>query len=103
MLYKKLTKEQYEALKPYERNLRNAASKSFVHMTGEDFEKVVKIYTEVFGETLTKSQMSCNTCRLNALRKLGELYVNHGKKTETKENKKAGRPRKLEMEDGKQD
>ena len=44
MLYKKLTKEQYEALKPYEKNLKNAASKSFVHMTGDDFEKVAKIY-----------------------------------------------------------
>lgn len=101
MQNKKLTQEQYESLKPFERNLRNAASKSFVHMVAEDFEKVAKIYTDVFGETLTKSQMSCNTCRLNALRKLGELYVNFGKKVEPKENRKVGRPRKLE--DGKQD
>lgn len=103
MLYKKLTKEQYEALKPYEKNLKNAASKSFVHMTGDDFEKVAKIYTDVFGVALTKSQMGCNTCRLNSLRKLGELYVAYERHEEPKVPKKAGRPRKLEMEDGKQD
>jgi hypothetical protein len=103
MIYKKLTKVQYEALKPYERNLRNAASKSFVHMTGDDFEKVAKIYAEVFGTPLTKSQMGCNTCRLNALRKLGELYVAYERHEEPKTPKKAGRPRKLEIGDGVQE
>lgn len=98
MLNKKLTKEQYEALQQYERNLKNAASKSFVHMSGEDFEKVAKIYADVFGETLTKSQMGCNTCRLNALRKLGELYVAYERHEEPKVPKKAGRPRKLERD-----
>ena len=103
MLYKKLTKEQYEALKPYEKNLKNAASKSFVHMSGDDFEKVAKIYTDVFGVALTKSQMGCNTCRLNALRKLGELYVAYERHEEPKTPKKAGRPRKLETGDGVQE
>lgn len=90
----KLTKEQYEKLKPYERNLTNAAKNAFVHMAGSDFDKVAEIYAEVFGVALTKSQKGCNTCRLNALRKLGELYVNYGK-AETKR----GRPKKLDAGD----
>ena len=95
---KKLTKEEYESLKPYEKNLKAAYKHSYVHMTGEDFSKVAVLYAEIMGEALTKSQMGCNTCRLNALRKLGELYDNYEKKLEAKETKK--RPKKLDKENG---
>lgn len=88
----KLTKEQYEALKPYEKNILAAYKHSFVHMPGDEFTKVAEIYAEVFKETLTKSQMGCNTCRLNALRKLGELYDGY--------NKKEKKPRKQKLENG---
>lgn len=86
-----------EKLAPYEKNLTNAYKNNFVHMSGEDFQKVAEIYAEVFNEALTKSQMGCNTCRLNALRKLGELYVTTQEAKEKKENngKKRGRPAKL--------
>ena len=94
MQTKKLTKEQYENLQPYEKNLINAYKHSFVHMAGGDFSKVADIYAEVFGTPLTKSQMGCNTCRLNALRKLGELYTNYS--VPEKEKTKRGRPKKLE-------
>ena len=87
-----LTKEQYEALKPYEKNILAAYRQSFVHMPGDEFTKVAEIYANVFKEALTKSQMGCNTCRLNALRKLGELYDKYGKE------KKASKPRKQKLE-----
>ena len=77
MTTKKLTQEQYEKLTPYKENLINAYKHSFVRMPGTDFIKVAEIYNEVFGTPLTKSQMGCNTCRLNTLRKLGELYANY--------------------------
>lgn len=96
----KLTKEQYEKLEPYKQNIRNAVKNAFVHMSGADFLKVADIYADVFGIPLTKSQIGCNTCRLNALRKLGELYVEYEKKEEDKEEtgkkKKATRTKKLE-------
>lgn len=100
-VFKRLTKEQLEKLAPYEKNLTNAYKNNFVHMSGEDFQKVAVIYAEVFGEGLTKSQMGCNTCRLNALRKLGELYVAAQETKEKKESKgkKRGRPAKLKNED----
>lgn len=90
MVDKKLTKAQYEALKPYEKNLTNAARNAFVHVPGSEFEKIAELYAEITGERLTKSQMGCNTCRLNALRKLGGLYLNYGKehKAPTKQRTK---------------
>lgn len=85
-----LTKEQYEALKPYEKQVLAAYRQNFVHMSSEDFGKVAEIYKDVFKEGLNPSQMRCNTCRLNALRKLGELYDKYGKKQQ--------KPRKQKLE-----
>lgn len=91
----KLTKEQYEKLKPYEKDIKAAYKNSFLHMPGSDFIKVAAIYTEITGKALTKSQMSCNTCRLNTLRKLGELYVQYTESLERKEQlKKEEEPKK---------
>lgn len=93
MTNKKLTKDQYEALKPYEKSLVNAYRNNYVYLPGSDFTKIAEIYAQVFGVALTKNQMGCNTCRLNALRKLGELYVNHQKpekKSRTKKLEKDG-------------
>lgn len=93
-----MTKEQFEKLKPYEETIMNAFKRSFVHMPGSEFLKVAEIYAEIFGTPLTKSQMSCNTCRLNALRKLGELYSTYTESQAQKMKKetKRGRPKKLE-------
>lgn len=79
-------------------------------MNNTDFSKVAAIYKEVFGEGLTLSQMTCNTCRLRALKRLGEDYFNYEQKLaqEAKqerqaepEKKKAGRPKKINI-DGEQ-
>lgn len=90
-----LTKEQYEKLKQYEKQLLNAYKRSFVQMSSTDFQKVAVIYDEVF-QPLNNRQKGCNTCRLNALRKLGELYDNYTKDQEEKEKKT--RKKKLEKE-----
>ena len=93
---RKLTKELYEELKPYEKDITNAYKNSFVHVSGDIFAKIHEIYKKVFGEGLTKSQMGCNSCRLNALRKLGELYVTYNKE-------KSPRGRKPKLDDGKEE
>ena len=97
ILMANLTQEQYEKLKPYEKHLINAYRSSYVHMSGADFVKVSKIYDEVFESPLTNKQKGCNTCRLNALRKLGELYVNYNKPEEEKEEEKKKTPRKKKL------
>lgn len=102
----KLTKEQYEKLAPYKDALRSAYKSSFVRISPTEFNTVAEIYAEVF-QPLRKGQMGCNTCRLNALRKLGELYytyvpeeekVDEEEKTEEKKTNKKGRPKKLTEE-----
>lgn len=91
-----LTKKQYEELTPYKDQLKAAYKNSYVHMSGTDFIKVAEIYKEVFENPLTKGQMGCNTCRLNALRKLGELYENYTEEQEKKKAEKKARAKKLE-------
>ena len=101
-----LSKEQYEKLTPYKDALKSAYKSSFVRISSTDFNKVAEVYNEVF-QPLRKGQMGCNTCRLNALRKLGELYytyvpeeekVDEEEKTEEKKTNKKGRPKKLTEE-----
>lgn len=97
---KKLTKEQYEKLLPYEKHIISAYKNSFVHMAGSDFIKVADIYKEIYGAGLTRSQMGCNTCRLNALRQLGELYDAYKKsqeETKPKNTEKKKRTKKLDV------
>lgn len=94
-----MTKEQFEQLQPWEKTIMNAYKNSFVHMSGSDFLKVANIYAEVYGHTLTKSQMNCNTCRLNALKRLGKDYTEFKAKLENpaqeeKPTKKSNKGRK---------
>lgn len=88
----KLTKEQYEQLKPYEKLILAAYRQSFVRVSAEEFSHLVKSYEEIFGVVMTQGQRSCNTCRLNALRKLGAAYDNYLKTPK--------RPRKQKLENG---
>lgn len=69
-----MTQEQYDKCSAWEKELRWAVRSSFVHMTNADFAKLAAIYKEVYGEGLTPSQMTCNTCRLRALQRLGGDY-----------------------------
>lgn len=92
-----LTKEQYEKLIPYEKEIKSAYRNSFVHMAGSEFQKIAAIYAEIF-PPLRKSQMGCNTCRLNTLRKLGELYINYTEEHKDEKKEKKERTKKLKKE-----
>lgn len=90
-----LTKEQYEKLQPWEKQIKAAYKSSFVRMTSADFGKVAELYKEITGIALKPSQLNCNTCRLNTLRKLGELYTKYEEEKAEKKVKKE-RAKKLE-------
>ena len=92
---KKLTKEQYEKLTPWKEQLRQAYKNSFAHLTSGDFQKIADIWAEITGTPLRKSQLACNTCRLNTLKRLGEMYEKYTVQEEAKK-RKTGRPKKLE-------
>lgn len=95
-----LTKEQYDKLTPWKDALRSAWKNSFVRVTATEFNKIAAIYNEVFEQPLRKGQMGCNTCRLNALSKLGELYYTYvpeeKKEEEEKKPEKKTRAKKLD-------
>lgn len=70
-----LTKEIVEKLSEFEQNMRSAVGANFVNMRGSDFLRYARIYEEITGEKLTPGKLSCNTCRLAALKKLWGPYT----------------------------
>ena len=103
-----ITKEIYTKLKDQEKVLKNAVNMDFVHLSAEEFKMFAEIYTEVFGVSLTRSQMNCNSCRLKALKDLGKEYFKVAVSFEQLEKeeqeivnqqvKKRGRPKKIDVE-----
>ena len=101
-----MTQEQFEKCIPWEQTFRWALNSNFVHLSNGEFNQIAAIYKEVFGEGLTASQMTCNTCRLKSLKRLGEEYfkIQQEKAKEQKEEniaekpkKKGGRPPKINV------
>ena len=101
-----MTQEQYEKCIPWEQVLRWAAKSNFVHISNGEFNQIAAIYKEVFNESLTLSQMTCNTCRLKALTRLWneyetfqqELAQQQKQEREEVKKKKGGRPPKINLE-----
>lgn len=98
-----MTKEQFEKCQAYEKELRWAGKSNFVHMTNTEFSEIAKLYKEIYGEGLTLSQMTCNTCRLRAMKRIYEDFEKYQQEIakEQKEDritkKKAGRPPKIDI------
>lgn len=69
-----MTRETYHKLKDKERILKNAVNMDFIHLTASEFSFYADIYKEVFGISLTRSQMNCNSCRLKAVKQIGAEY-----------------------------
>ena len=104
-----MTSEEIKELSKWEGHFRLALKANFVRMSTSEFGEFAADYAKFF-PALTKSQMVCNTCRLNSLKTLGTAYFrakqelaeqqakedNNGKPAE---KKKAGRPRKIQMEE----
>lgn len=114
-----MTKEQYERLEKFEAELRYAVRMNFMSMTNGKFAELVMIYKDVYGQELNHRQMGCSTCRLNALKRLGKDYFAYQQelaekekaerlnaeepkseepKVEEPKKKKAGRPRKIDLD-----
>ena len=106
---KLLDDDKMEQLQEFETAMRYAVKSNFVNMKSSDFQRFAKIYGEIF-EPLTPKKMSCNTCRLNSLKLLGNAYFdtkayNESQKKEKEEEvkseepakRKPGRPKKLDI------
>lgn len=66
--------ELFSKLEGYEKIFNYAIKSNFLRMSPTEFNDIAALYKEVFGTALTKSQMTCPTCRLNAVQKLGKEY-----------------------------
>lgn len=86
-------KEILTALEPYESVLDNAVRLSFIHLTFSEYKVFAELYEKIFERNLTRAELNCNTCRLNALKKLGNKYF------EIKNKPKRGRPAKINLEE----
>lgn len=69
----KLTKEQYESLKKYEKHLRRGYYGDYVYgLFQKDFDEMHRIYKELGGNERLK--YACNVCCLRLTKFLGKLY-----------------------------
>lgn len=69
-----MTKETYNILLPYAKQLRSAKNSNFARMSEGDMKKINEAYFNEFGLYISKSQMLCSTCKLNALKRLCEKF-----------------------------
>lgn len=109
---KGMTKEMIDKCSKFELQLRWAVKSNFVHMTNKEFSEIAALYKSVYGEGLTTSQMTCNTCRLKALKRLGNDYFESVQAIALKEKeerlaemgaviqpkKKGGRKKKIDID-----
>ncbi len=66
--------EVFKKLEPIEKQLKWALEQNFLRMSPKEFSIVADAYAILFGTALTKAQQTCNTCRLNAIKKVAGEY-----------------------------
>ena len=113
-----IDKELMEKLSKWETVFNNAIKLNFIHLSASEFGVIANLYKAVFGKTLTKSQMGCNSCRLRSLKELAREYFKEKERQEKErldrerlererqekerlENKpkpKRGRPKKIDID-----
>lgn len=91
-----IDKELMEKLSKWETVFSNAIKLNFIHLSASEFGEIANLYKAVFGKTLTKSQMGCNSCRLRALKELATEYFSNKEKENNKP--KRGRPKKIDID-----
>lgn len=85
-----MDKETVEKLSKWETVFSNAVHHNFIHLSASEFNEIASIYDTIY-TPLTKRERNCNTCRLKAVKKIGEDFLT------VKNKKKVGRPRKIDL------
>lgn len=98
-----IDKELMEKLSKWERIFNNAIKLNFIHLSASEFGEIAKLYKAVFGKTLTKSQMGCNSCRLRSLKELAREYFSNKERLEKEEKERLERERLERLEKEKQE
>ena len=69
-----MTKEQIERASKFETAFRYAMHSNFFSLNSGEFGEIAALYQEMFKTSLTRSQQNCSSCRLNAMKRIGEQY-----------------------------
>lgn len=81
------TKKDYNALEPFEGHLTRGYYGKYVYaLRRPEFDKMYKVYKDLGGER--SLDYSCNSCVLQLVTKLGELYFKYKETQEEKEKNK---------------
>lgn len=87
-----MTSEQIKKLSEWEGVFTRALKLNFLHLSQGEFNEIMEVYVDFF-PPLNRSQMNCGSCRLTAVKKLGELYF---KEKDNPVKSKRGRKPKIE-------
>lgn len=71
---RKLTTEEYNTLKKFEKEMNLAVTDVAAGMTQNDAKLVFGIYNDVMGGGTHETAFNCPSCRLRILKKLHDLY-----------------------------
>lgn len=106
-----IDKELMEKLSKWETVFNNSIKLNFIHLSASEFGEIANLYKAVFGKTLTKAQMSCNSCRLRSLKELATEYFKEKDRQEKEKREKEkeiinkpinkpkrGRPKKIDID-----
>lgn len=69
-----MTKEIHERLSAYESILSSAVKSNYARITEGEMKDIADIYKEHYGVSLTRSQLSCSHCKLQAVKRLAGDY-----------------------------
>ena len=77
MFTSKINKEQYLKLLPLERQLRSGLMNNYARLSVVEFEAFCALYAEIYGAPLSKSEASCNSCKLKAIKKVANEFFSY--------------------------
>ena len=69
-----MTKETYEALKPYAEKLNTATVTGWARVSRQELEAINKVAKDAVGRELNKGQMSCPNCVIRLLKDIDKAY-----------------------------
>lgn len=72
-----ITKKQFEALGKWEPKLTMVRRTGYVRITRTELNEFLKVYEDLYGETLTTSQRNCSHCITKAVRRVADSYTDY--------------------------
>lgn len=72
-----MTKEQYKSIEKYRNQFDSAIKTRFSRMSEGEFGDICKMYKELFGIEVSKSQKNCGSCRLKIVQSVGREFFNY--------------------------